>query len=86
MNVSHRVLGLDRLGGGIWLFSIKNRPLGSFIHFKLWHVGPACFVFLKISISDMFAAVGCFYSLEFKYLQFDLNESLNLRDVDVRNH
>ena len=31
-------------------------------------------------------AVGCFNSLQFKYLQFDLNDSLNLRDVDVRNH
>lgn len=34
----------------------------------------------------MCAAVGCFNSLQFKYLQFDLNDSLNLRDDGVRNH
>ena len=28
----------------------------------------------------------CFHSLEFKYVRFDFDHSLNLRDVDVRNH
>lgn len=51
-DVSHKVLGMDRLGGGIWLFSIKNRPWGSFIHFKLWHVWPACFLsFFKYQLA-----------------------------------